>query len=98
MTLEQMALILISVLVTIAMGLAGWCLKQMVDLKVQFANHQGAEDAREKSYERRFAEIRDENHKTYGELKEDLSEIKRSVDAVHARIDKIVGGRIQNGG
>jgi len=87
---EQVALIIISLLITVALALSGWCLRAVVELKVNLASHQGADDQREKAYERRFAELRAENSRAYGDVKEDLGELKRGVTAIHVRIDKLV--------
>ena len=77
MSAEQVALIIISLLITVALALSGWCLRAVVDLKDKLAYHQGADEEREKAYERRFNALAAENSRAYGDVKEDLGELKR---------------------
>lgn len=96
MTAETILQTVGGILITICLGLVGWCLKQLVALKERVAMHQATNEARHDEYERRFNELRSENNRLNKEhvdaikqLGLELRDTNRHVKSVDDKINQV---------
>ena len=91
--------ILLALLITISIGLAGWSLTSVVALGKQMAAMKATQDAHHSEDDRMFrsereqtnreiAAVRTEQTMQYGQVKSDLARIDGSVTAIHRRLDE----------
>jgi len=92
MPIESAVQILIGVLLTISLGLIGWCLSQIVSMKGKFERHEGEHKGRDAEIDRRFCDVKQDQRSDINGLREQLTKIEGSVGAVHRRIDQFFQG------
>ncbi len=91
--------ILMGILVTVSLGLAGWALSKVVELSSSQSASNALAEERKEEFERRckelkedfvarIAEVREENSERFGEVKSELSRIHDGISALHKRFDR----------
>ena len=97
--------ILLALLISISIGLAGWALTSVVTLGRQMAGMKASQDAHHDEDEHRFraereqtdreiSSVRNEMTLQYGQVKADLARIDGSVTAIHRRLDERRDGHV----
>ena len=104
MDINTVAEIILGVLITISLGLIGWCLtsivtlgKDLASLHTKVIDHHARDDQRfaaeREDRERDLNAIRAENTVQFVSLKEGITRCEGSITAIHRRIDEIPMGK-----
>ena len=108
MDLAALLQILLALIITIALGLAGWSLSMVVTLGKQTAALKASQDshvaeddrmfrAEREQTDREMTSVRNEMTLQYGQVKADLARIDGSVTAIHRRLDNAPTRRLDDG-